>query len=89
MQPTEVDFSRLSIGAAASTALTLMEEEIKDLNHQIDKAAFAAIEQGRLTGEQAQMYFARKHALYAVYQRLVQKTKTGQNAGKRLAQQGV
>jgi hypothetical protein len=89
MQPTEVDFGRLSVGAAAHTALQFMEEELHQLQYDIDRAMYAKIEQGTLTPEDAMMAFGRKHTAWKILLRASQKINTGQSAARRLAEQGV
>ena len=89
MQPTEVDFGRLSIGAAASTALQLMGEELKQLQYDVDRAIYAKIDAGTLTPEEAMLAFARKHTAWKILLRLSQKVTTGQSAARRLTEQGV
>lgn len=74
----------MAIGAAASSALDLMEEDLREAQHQEDMRAFKMMAENRLSGEEAQMAFARKFSLYQTHVRLLAKVTQGRNAAKRI-----
>lgn len=78
------DWQRISVGGAAREALALVEKDLKDEQYTTDMKAYALINAGRLTAEQALAFFHAKHAIYTLLVRLNQQAKMGTSAAQRL-----
>lgn len=81
---SSADYGLMSIGAAATTALDLMEEELKEAQHAEDMRVFKLMAENRLTPEEAMMAFARKQAYFLTHARLLGKVTQGRNAARRV-----
>lgn len=87
MMENDAAYRAMSIGAAAQSALDLMEEELVEAQQRQDLQIFGLMTKGELTPDVAMMAWARKHVLFEIHSRLLAKLRVGRQATKKLAEQ--
>lgn len=85
-EPRVSDWAAMNVGAAARDALALIGEELAAEQYKTDQLAFARLNAGHLTSDEAIGFWHKKNALYTLQVRLTQKARQGVSAAKHIAE---
>lgn len=86
--PAEIaNWQRMSVGASARDALSLIEDDLRQAQYQADQKAYAAIMKGGFTAELAFSLFHEKYATYSLQKKLMQQAKQGESAATNLREE--